>query len=152
MRFADEDDIKFHLSKMGWYLGEKEIETVETIHGVDVVVDALNPRMLAYYQNGKIYISRALAYYASLPQRRFAILHEYAHAHLNLRGLSRHEKEYACDKWAILNMIKSNEYVISEIVDATRIFIDIICELETDTHPSSKSRYKRLGAILREYV
>lgn len=148
-----EDQIKFYRLKSGWYLGDLKIEVEEThINGVEVIIAALAGDSLAYYSNGKIFISKALAWFASLPQRRLAILHEYAHSYLDLEDLSHHEKEYACDRWALREMIRSGLYSIRELRDAINLFGEVINEEVSKTHPSSKNRYKRLKRQLREYV
>lgn len=152
MKTIDEE-IRFHLSKNGWYVGETEIELgFDSIDGIDVEIASLGAGQLACYTNGKIFISRALAEYASLPQRRLALLHELGHARLKLRGASNHEKEYACDAWALKEMIKSGIYNLIELYDAIKLFGEVVEENESYTHPSSQSRYKRLYGILKEYV
>jgi hypothetical protein len=156
MKTIDEE-IRFHLSKMGWYLGETEIEMEDNINGVKVVTGALDSGSLAYYENGTIYISQAIIRHASLPQRRLVALHEYAHRFPAPEGMSQHDIEYACDKWALQNMINSDNYTVRELEDAIRVFGEIVDDEETPTHPSSKNRYKRLKrqlrkSHLREYV
>ena len=152
MRTIDEE-IKFHLTRSGWYLDKTSIEiSKETIGGVDVITTYLDAGKLASLMNGKIYISKALAFYASLPQRRLAILHEYAHLKLNLLGGPSHEAEYACDIWALKEMVSSGMYNVRELYNSIDLFVDVINELETSTHPSSKSRYKRLVCYLKENV
>lgn len=148
-----DDTLRFHLAQEGWYLDKTKIEiSNETINGVEIIIGALDSGSLAYFMKGKIYISDVLARYASLPQRRLAILHEYAHAHLNLLGVSSHEKEYACDHWALKELIKSGLYNTHELWDSIALFGEIVDEDESFTHPSSKSRYKRLKSILKEFV
>ncbi len=147
-----DEEVKFHLSQQGWYLGETEIGIQDSVMDVEVVVGQLDTKSLAYYKGGKIYISRAFAAYASLPQRRLAILHELAHAKLDLRGCTSHEKEYACDRWALKKMVSSGMYNLKELYNAILLFGDVINEPETDTHPSSKSRYNQLLRDLKECV
>jgi hypothetical protein len=151
MRNID-DEIRFHLSQNGWYLGDTEIEITDDSLDVEVVIGELDSRSLAYYQRGKIYLSRAFASYASLPQRRLAILHELAHAKLDLRGKNSHDKELACDKWALRKMIDSGMYNLRELYNAISLFGEVINEPETTTHPSSKLRYRRLSKYLEECV
>jgi hypothetical protein len=147
-----DDEIKFHLSKTGWYLGEIEIEVVDNINGVDVVTGAFDSKKLCYYANGKIYMSQAVVRYASLPQRRIIALHEYAHRFPVPEGTTKREIEYACDRWALGVMIRSGDYNISELKNAITAFGEIVNEVETETYPSSKDRYKRLKKQLRESV
>jgi len=141
-----DDEIQFHLSKAGWYLGETPIELSKaSIGGVEVITASyLDAGNLACLKNGRIYISKALAFYASLPQIRLAILHEYAHLKLNFLGKPTHDNEYACDLWALKQMIKSGMYSIHELYNAIDLFGDVINFVETETHPSSKNRHKRL--------
>jgi len=147
-----DDEIKFHLSKTGWYLGETKIEVIDEINGVKVVASSFNSLSLAYYEYGKIHMSKALIRHASLPQRRLIALHEYAHTFTVPDGVSQHDIEYACDRWALGVMIKSGDYNARELKDAISVFGDIVNEVETYTHPSSKDRYNRLKKQLREYV
>lgn len=148
MRTID-DEIRFHLTKHGWHLGDTEIEISDSVYGVEVHTAYLDGAHMAAASNGKIFISHALARYASLPQRRLVILHELAHIHLNTEGMSNYAKEFACDAWALKEMMRSGEYNDHEHFDAIMVFGEVINEPDTNTHPSSKSRFKRLYNILR---
>ena len=152
MRSMDED-IKFWLTQQGWYLGETQIREIDEIEGIRVCVDSLDSRCLAYYERGKIYASRALVTFASLPQRRLAMLHELAHPRLNIKHLSLHDQEYACDRWALQRMINSGDYTFRELLNAIGLFTaSWFVEGDTKTHPASKKRYKRLYNQLMESV
>lgn len=148
-----DDEIKFQLAKSGWYVGETEIELgFSSIEGVDVEIAYLDGGHVACYQNGKIFISQALARFATLPQRRLAILHELAHSKFKLDDVSPHEKEYTCDLWALKEMVKSGAYNLMELYDAINLFGAIIDQPAGDTHPSSKRRHSRLYVFLKEHV
>lgn len=142
-----EEEISFIKALLGEFLAE-----IEHIGDIPVVYESFSPGSIAAYVNGKIYMSNALKRYASLPQRWLIGLHEYAHARLNVKGLSKHEKEFACDEWALKWMIWSGTFNLHELRDAIAVFGEIFKGGESDTHPSSKSRYKRLKALLKGVV
>jgi hypothetical protein len=152
MRSID-DQIKFQMLKAGWHINDTKIEIEEDrIEDVEILVTALDNGALAHYAHGKIFLSKALVWFASLAQRRLVILHEYAHAILDLDGLSHHETEYACDEWALQSMIESGSYSVRELKNAIALFGEVVDEEESRTHPSSKNRYKRLLRQLKEQV
>lgn len=158
MRTID-DEIKFHLSEAGWYLGDSKIEIVKDrlpILGIGPeCINFTNAGELAWTDGHSINLKESLGWVASLPQLVFATLHEHFHMKLghcikdnNMSSMACYEREYACDRLALKHLIKSGDYNRMEILDAIALFRDIVIEEASATHPSSKSRYKRL----MEYV
>lgn len=159
MNKSIDEYIKFKLADCGWYLGEAKIEffeeSLEEI-GVDSsIVSFQNIDSHGATDGERIFLKESLKRYASLVQIQFIVLHEYYHIHLGhcVKELSRskranHKQEYACDRLALKHLIKCGSFNKKEIMDAISVFKDIIVGDESDTHPSSIARYKRL----MEYV
>lgn len=157
-----DDEIKFHLSKQGWYVGEAPIDIhvmKDHLHedGIDPSIVCLSStaeagRCLACTDGNRITISESLAWGASYMQIKFAALHEYAHILFNHSGRDCHAHEYQADLWALKQLIGSGKYNKLEIMDAISIFGGVVNEKESFSHPSSKSRYKRLYDYLKRWV
>lgn len=153
-----DDQLKFYLSRQGWYIDDTQIsfeEIPDEFCGVPVIVSNLTDGGLCAYANGKIFISQTLRKFGTYPQIMFGILHEYAHKRLDLCGYSEkdqklnHNMEYSCDLWALKNLIKSGNYNKYELYDAIK-FCFLSNDGESLTHPSMRDRYKRLLNQLRE--
>lgn|GEM_PF-5539364 len=152
--------IMFYLSKHGWYLGDSKINLVNDrlpSLGIDPkCVNFTNSGDLAWARGSSINLNQCLGWVASLPQLDFLVLHEYFHIKLGhcfqTKNMSRnlcHGREYDCDRLALKYLIDSGKRSPKELYDAIQIFEDVICEEESETHPSSKSRYKRLLSYLK---
>lgn len=154
-----DQDIRFHLSKSGWYLGDSKINIVkERLPGIEQVNFTCSGD-IAWTDGDEININQALGWIASLPQLVFLTLHEHFHIRRpdcvkakNMSERANHEMEYECDRLALKHMVNSGKYTKQELLDAIRAFGDVVDENESKTHPSSKNRYGRLYSYLKEYV
>ena len=143
-------EIRFHLVKQGWYIEDIPIEIEETHVGkFPIVVGRITNNSGACFTGEKIILSEALAKFATGPQRRLAILHEYAHSIIE-NTMSPHELEYACDAWALKQMFKTDLYTYAELQNAIAFFRDIVYEPESYTPPASEDRYRVLMTLLKD--
>ena len=155
MKTIDEQ-IKFYLTDAGWYIGETPIKMQFEASLDDLDIDASIVSFQKIDSYGKtdgrsIYLKESLPWIASLVQMQFLVLHEFFHMKLGhcKDGLdeskkSCHKREYECDRLALNHLIRSGKWNKREIKDAIAFFKNIAIEDESETHPSSKSRYTRL--------
>lgn len=157
-----DNDLKFHLSAAGWYIGDSKIslvkERTESL-GIEGCFNFTNTSDMAWTDGNSINLSNALGWVASLPQLDFIALHEYFHRKVDhcsdknpLPSHVAQAQEFECDRRALKHLIESGRYNAYELYDAIAVFKDVVVEDESDTHPSSKTRYKRLLNQLKECV
>jgi hypothetical protein len=154
-----DDEIAFHLSKEGWYLGDTKINIVEESLielGVDVNhVHFASTSDWGSVINGEITLNRAVVHACSLPQIALITLHEHYHHVLGHKGLNdgnNYRREYECDILALKHMIKSEQYTKRELYNAIKVFGDVISEGRSGTHPSSIERYNALFQYLGRFL
>lgn len=126
---------------------------IEIVH-ITASIDATN---LAYTLGGdKIFLEEELMALATPPQLLFVTLHEYAHIKLGkFEGRNKHDchaLELECDEWAMLSMIQSKNFTRDDLLEAARLFTEVIICDGSRTHPPSQTRYKQALRLIEEYV
>lgn len=156
-----DNQLKYYLAKQGWYLGETHTDDVEKevrALGVTDPFSFSSSGEMAWTDGGTIHINSATDFMASTPQLVLLALHEHYHIVRGDNGYkskdkaANHAMELECDARALRHMIKSGMYTRKALMEAIRVFGDVINDPETPTHPSSRVRFNRLLTILKENV